>query len=288
MAYKPKQIKSTYGPQGVAKVALSADKKKVRVIFKDEEGDTKPIDLTADNCPDYVQKGTFNVRLSSDKKKMYSMTPLNGVYKSSGSHVTIRHAKDEKPAPKADNFNNLCFNVDVEITAGPCKGMTASYSYSGLHYNFLPVEEDGKSVVGIKGKGSYTKALIEFCDCLGVWDKGAIAWSDNILPIIQKRIIAVDREFQFIIKTEEKTTKSGDTMTLTYIDGILPADDDDEETENEEVTEPAPKSKKASEPKKSSKKPVEDDEDDELPWSEGDEPDDVEDEDNEEDDDFDE
>lgn len=281
--YKMKVVKSQYGPQGVATIALSEDGKKVRLLMRPEEGDEekpKPIILDRDNCPDYVRKGKWYVRLSADKKKLYSTVPLNGVFNSNGSHVTLRHAKDEKPSPKTDNFGNLVFQVDIEITSGDCKGMSASYNYSGLHYNFIPIEDEGKQVVGIKGKGSYTKQLIEFCSVLGIEDKGPIAWRDNILPVLQKRIMSLDRPFQFIIKSEEKTTKAGEVITLVYIDGLIPMDNSDGD-DNDDNTEPEPAQTKSK--MKPSKKPTKD-EDDELPWDK-DEPDDVEDDDDDTEDD---
>jgi hypothetical protein len=272
MVYKMQQVKSQYGPQGEATVNLSEDKKKVRVIFKpvEDEEPSKPIVLDRENCPDYVRKGKFYVRMSADKKKMYSMTPLNGLFNSDGSHVTLRHPKDEKPAPKMDNFQNLCFQVDIEITSGDCKGMSACYPYSGLRYNFIPVEYEGKQVVGVKGDKAPTKMLMNFKDVLGVDEKGPIAWSDNILPVLQKRITTLNRPFQFIVKSEEHTTKAGKVMLVVGIDGLIPMDnatmdDDDEDMDSEPEPTPA---------KKSAKKSKVDD--DELPWGE---PEDVEDDD---------
>ncbi len=70
-----------------------------------------------------------------------------------------------------------------------------------LRYHFGEAEEDGKSVVAYNHpRSKYTPMLIEFCDCTGIWEKGIMPYKDNVLPLLEKRVLNMDKEFQFVIK----------------------------------------------------------------------------------------
>ena len=41
---------------------------------------------------------------------------------------------------------------------------------------------------------------MDFCEAVGLWDKGPMPYKPNILPAMQKRILNNDRKFQVVVK----------------------------------------------------------------------------------------
>jgi hypothetical protein len=100
-----------------------------------------------------------------------------------------------------------------------------------LRYHFSEATEDEKSVVAYSHpKSKYTPMLIEFCDVTGVWERGVMPYKDNVLPLIEKRVMHEDKEFQFLMKGG-------------WVDSFIPIDSpeseelpDDTEEESEDNT----------------------------------------------------
>ena len=62
-----------------------------------------------------------------------------------------------------------------------------------IHYHFGNV--DGYTGY-THNQSKYTPILERFCSVSGVWDKGAITYTDNLLPVLEKRILRADKEFR--------------------------------------------------------------------------------------------
>lgn len=210
MGYKMPRV-STKGPQGIA--ALTEGKKGnktfVRVAFE-ESGDKYFIAKTKDNCPDYVQNGTFYVNLSPDKKSINSMRAVSGQFRGKCTEFVSR--KDEPPVPNTKTiqssrgtFEVVQFGVIITITKGKYKGMDYFLS---LNYDFVPAMVEYPSgsgtmreVAGLrKSKSRYVEMLDNFIMATKAVVKSPIPWSDNILPTMQKRVLQADAEFDFIVK----------------------------------------------------------------------------------------
>ena len=82
-------------------------------------------------------------------------------------------------------------------------------------------------------KSKYTQTLAEFLDITGVWEKGAMKFVPNVLPLLQKRILAAAKQFFVIVKASPNT---GSPFIDTFYAPIQD-DFDDEVDEPEEVEE---------------------------------------------------
>ena len=196
-----KVAKSTKSSGGLAKVEIKGSK--VRVTFKPEKDEElKRYTLEKENCPDYVQEGTFFVNLSANGDKMYSMRPQNGVFKLKFKEFTAQ--KDKEPTPRTmhkGDYSYQIFTSLFEILDGKYAGMIVPGSFS---YNFQEAKEevDGKmrSVAEISHpKSKFTAALIELLTVTGLIQK-QIPFKENLLPLLQKMMLREDRVFSGSIK----------------------------------------------------------------------------------------
>lgn len=219
MGYKPKTIKSDFvrGKSGVATVAFSPDNKKVKVTFKE---DGKAFIVPMSDCPDEIRKGTWFITMSSDEKKVLGIRPANGIFTAKVEKFIANEG--EPPAPRTkvgQDWSYEFFLVLIELISDNAKGMHLPVM---LRYHFGEAEEDGNSVVAFSHpKSKYTPILVEFCDVTGVWNRGPMKYGDNILPIMEKRILREDKKFQVVIKNG-------------YADSFLELDNPDEEEIDEE------------------------------------------------------
>lgn len=196
MAYKPKTLQTNFvrGLSGVAKVAISPDKKKAKVEFK-EDGKA----VIVDEFPSTLTPGTWFVTLDSDDKKVLNHRPANGIFTCKVQKFPA--PEGEQPAPRTKqgaDWSYQYFIALLEIVQGDVKGLIVP---AILRYHFGEAVEDDKSVVAFSHpKSKYTPQLVEFCDVTGVWARGAMAYKDNILPMMEKRILREDRKFQVVMK----------------------------------------------------------------------------------------
>lgn len=208
MAYKPKVISSGGGGiYGNAKIFMSPDKKKVKVVIQDKDGKESKFVLSASDCPKVVRSGEFSVALSKDGKKMYSLYPLDGMF--TGKFVRIQAREGEVPVPQSfqsseGGWGYLHWTPIVVITS-PKEFAGMEVPFRRMRYHFDAVDEEirGKTyqVVGINHQQSkYTAILVDFLDATGVWDNGPMKFSANILPDLQKRMSQADKSFQFVLK----------------------------------------------------------------------------------------
>lgn len=226
MAYKPKVVQSGYkrGDSGIATVRVAGDKSKVKVTF--DEGNKEVI---CTEFPEGLRAGKWYITLDGDNKKVFGYRPVNGLFVGKVNKFVARN--DEVPTPQTHigkDWSYQYFTVLLEITQGDNEGL---FIPCMLRYHFSEAQEDEKSVVAYSHiKSKYTPMLMEFCEVSGVWNKGMMPYKDNILPLIEKRVMHEGKQFQFVIKNG-------------WVDSFIPIDTPvtetmpDEELENEASTE---------------------------------------------------
>jgi hypothetical protein len=213
MAYKPQTLKSQYkrGDNGTAAVKMSPDRSKAKVIFE-ESG----IEFVTTDFPKGMRPGKWFVTMDGDNKKVFSYRPINGVFVGKVQKFVARDG--DIPTPQTHigkDWNYQYFTVLLEITQGDNKGLGIPCM---LRYHFAEAQEEEKSVVAFSHpKSKYTPMLIEFCECAGVWDRGIMPYKDNVLPLIEKRVLHAAKEFQFVMKAG-------------WVDSFIPLDMPETET----------------------------------------------------------
>jgi hypothetical protein len=204
-AYKPKK-KGGSGPQGRAKLTVNPNGTKMQVWFHPElTEDFADKKYVIREWPEWVNSKTFNdvgewmVRMNGEKTKIYSLYPFKAIGVK-GKVQGLAAQKDKPPVPtkKTSQFGEYFqFTVLIDISEGPAKGATVPYT---LRYNFGP-DEDGNTAYTHWGQNSvHSPRLDEFLTISGAWDLGPIEFSDNILPVLQKRMLKADKELVFQIK----------------------------------------------------------------------------------------
>lgn len=223
MVYKPKILQGNFkrGDSGVATVKINGDRTKVKVVFE-ETGK----EIISNEFPKDLRPGKWFITLDGDNKKVFAFRPVNGLFIGKVNKFVAREG--ETPAPQTHigaDWSYQYFTVLLEITKGENKGLSIPCM---LRYHFAEAHEDEKSVVAFSHpKSKYTPMLIEFCDVTGVWEKGVMPYKDNILPYIEKRVLHMGKEFQFVMKGG-------------WVDSFIPIDQPESETlpdEEEELQE---------------------------------------------------
>jgi len=230
MSYKPQTKRgqgSFGGPSGIATIALNKDRSKVKVTIKSKEGEESSYILT--EFPQYLENGTWYVRLNQDKDKFLSAYPANGMLTVKVNKFPAPEGEEPTPKLKEANYEGKAYSyqqftvlLDV-VSPEKLKGVTLPLT---LRYHFDEMTEEIKGkpeqVVAYSHPNSkYTSLLMDFCDAVGFWDKGPMPFKPNILPAMQRRVLANDRKFQVVIK---------DGWVVT----IFAIDNPDEDTKEEE------------------------------------------------------
>ena len=201
MAYRPKTVQSAYkrGDSGIANVQVSGSHDKVRITFEE----TGEVVITTD-FPKGMKAGKWFVTLNSENDKVLGYRPINGMFTGKVQKFVSKEGDDPVPQTKiaknqqGSTYSYQYFTVLLEITQGSNKGLIVP---AMLRYQFGQADEDGKQVVAYTNpKSKYNPILVSFCDVTGVWDKGIMQYKDNILPIMQKRILHENKEFNFVMK----------------------------------------------------------------------------------------
>lgn len=233
MTYKFPTVKNAgYGPRGKAKIQIKGNL--VRVILHEITKDGDEIEhkviLEKKDCPDEVKPGMWYVSLSGDKKKMYSLHPINGMF---NVHVLRFSAKkDEQPVPRVHHSNKYddwySFTPILEFLDGDAKGMTVGYD---LPCNFEPIDAEIKGetvkIVGISHpKSKYTEKLVDFLEVTEAQKAGPMKWVDNPLPKLEHRMLQADAHFKVIMK-------NGFVETV-YLNDALPESEDVPEKEDDD------------------------------------------------------
>ena len=256
MAFPKVEPKYKDGERGEAQV--KGNKKTIKMRF---EKSKNTFSFRRTRATKNLRPGRWYIQLSGDESEIFSFHPWSGSFK---GRVKEFAAKDgEVPVPKTKNvdftkddgthikYQYQYFMVILEVIE-PTKlaGVTIALR---LNYNFLEAkDEQGRSIVGLMSTGARTKDLGDFLKIAGA-DTKPMKWKDNILPVLEKRILNADREFHFIVK-------EGWIDTLYTMDEPVTEDEADWDDSDDEVEEES-----APEPKKEDAVPDNDDED-EIDW----------------------
>jgi len=211
MGYKMKRVKGSggFGSWTTAKVAVSKGKGKAKVSPKDGE----PFIVNLSDLPEGLKAGEWLLRI--DQKEVVDWRPLNGLF--TGKVVEFVSKEGEPPSPqtqhveftrdgKTQSYDYQYFTVLIEIVDGEFAGRKIPMR---LRYKFTAVEEEVKDktveVAALAGYGKYTDQLEDFLQVTGllVNDElvgGPIKWSGNILPTLAKRILRLEKPFNFVLK----------------------------------------------------------------------------------------
>ena len=229
--YRPKVVKESdsKGDNGIA--ALTWSDTKCKIEF--EELDTV-YKVLREDLPEYAQEWSLDaafVTMNGDNETVFSMRPVSGVFTVRTTGFSRQGDADEPPAPQQRTGKYgvyYTFNALLEIVKGKFQG--AIYPFY-LYYKFA----DYDGVVGIKGDGASSMKLMDYLDCVGVWEEGEIEFDDNILPVLEKRIKKAKKMFQIVVKKG-------------YVESVLEVEvETDEEPEPEEEEEVKPKKKQKAE-----------------------------------------
>jgi len=270
MAYQPRSRKNDgykENPKGTARIKWK--KNKLYVWFEDteENGEFADQKYTVRSWPDHVDpeklSGTWYVNLSGkDSEELFGISPLVGMY--TGKVFRFISQEGQPPVPKQKKYtyngkeiSYQYFTVLIEIIDGDrpeAKGMLIPHV---LRYNFGPIEDKNDEEYEMTeytfdgSKAVHTPKLREFLYLVGAWDKGPIKYTDNILPILQKRILKAGKTFKFIVKDGWI-----DNIYEDFAAGAIEDDWDDE-----------PKSKKKKKDKKEEVLVVEEETQEEVDWN---------------------
>lgn len=244
--YKPKRAESAFAPNpnGVATLHLLKDEK-VGVIFSEEnKNDFAGKRYKVGEWPDYmtpklVTDGReYYVRLGNDGKTIFSISPQVGVF--TGICQGFAAKADTAPAPKEKTGKYgayLQFTALMEIVDGDpaCLGMIVPYF---LRYNFGEDEDGNVMYTHWDGDNAiHSPKLDEFLSITGAWADGPIQFTDNILPVLQKRILRQNMKFQFVMKNgwidslvelmQPRVTEVSDPAWEDTADETAPWDEDE-------------------------------------------------------------
>lgn len=185
------------GPQGTANVVVNVEKELVRVSFisGDSEGETFKLDL--EECPESVKTGRFFVSLSGKGDSVYSIRPVVGTFIVKFQKWARRENTPATPKEVVGKFGAYSvMTALLKIVKGDQKGMEIPL---GLAYKFV---DDGSGNVAIptsEKSGTAAEKLINFLEATGVLDE-VLPYTDNILPMLEKKITKKDQPFSVVMK----------------------------------------------------------------------------------------
>lgn len=199
--WKIKPSQSKKGKRGLATVRVS--KTSVKVVFEDDPDNG--YEFALDACPDNVRSGKWLVTLSGQADKMYGFSPIAGAFYMRFVKIACQDGQLPSPMHVSTSFTDPqtkkvvpveydAFTCILEIVKGKDAGLQVPYF---LRYNFGEMEGD---VSFTHGKSKYTKQLQDFMEASGVFAKGPMAYSDNILPALENRMSDKNRIFMVIMK----------------------------------------------------------------------------------------
>jgi len=187
--------------------------------------------------PEYVNPAVlgggklWRVKLDSDETNIFSISPLSGVYLAHVKEFTKKEGsppipKEHKYTFEGELYTYQYFTVLIEILDDPtCAGMILSYR---LRYYFYGDEEGNTGID--KPRSKYTPQLIEFLSLTGVMKGSSIPFTDNILPVLEARILKADAKFKILVK-------NGYIDSLMQLDFIeVPNNDVEEDWGDEDVS----------------------------------------------------
>lgn len=186
---------------GTAAVKIHEGKAYVQIVFKDQNNNDLPLQkltFEKDKYPEYLATGKWKLCCNQQKTEIKNAKPLEGKFIC--KFVEISHEKDQPPKVKSrpDNFRKegvfLFYTLVWEVVKGDFIGAKITFEVDYTYLVPLAVDWNGKLVtaVGVKyvkgDKSSrHAKATKGFIDALGLFDETPMAYSDNVLPALDKR-----------------------------------------------------------------------------------------------------
>jgi len=200
------QTKSNPRMKGLYGVAtIRPGKTAIKVLL--EATETRPeqmFEFALDKAPADIRAGKWFVSIAGDGSQLYSFAPVQGAF--TCKFLKLACPEGQLPAPKhytmtfKDDKGHEgiseydAFTALLEIVDGKDAGLVIPYF---LRYYFGEV--DG-NVAFIKPKSKYTQQLTDFLDATGTFEKGAMAFSENILPALEARLKTANCKVMVIIK----------------------------------------------------------------------------------------
>lgn len=198
MTYKPESIKGSFGLYGQVKI-VAVENGKVRFMFREQDksgslGETLKLLVKVEDCLPVAKIGTWAAQLSSDKCKLYQVRPINGVFL--GKFVEFVAKKDQSPSPTMSSgkpeFQHLICRPLFVLTPDNVANMKVGYRW-GLDYSFAE-GADGFVKYGKQlDRSTHMQEMDEFLTLTGVWDKGAMKYSENLLPYFARRALEANK-----------------------------------------------------------------------------------------------
>lgn len=206
MAYTPPTAPPAYDKIQAPGLVQIKDNEVLVMLFEPEK-DVKKFRISRDKCPSYVKKSRskddyWMLDVAANGSRMNSQRPMDGMF-----DVRVKefaHRNNADPQIRINQqYGSKSFVVILEILSGYEKGMTIPFI---LPFFFAPVEEmvnDQKfTVVGWENhpKSSKMPILQDWAKYTGLFERGPIKWSDNVLPVFAKRVADNNRGFRVVLK----------------------------------------------------------------------------------------
>jgi len=191
------------------------EEKGIKVLWKTDDGETKSETVKLSDCAEGVQEdimqvikqkyeGEFQISFSPDKSAIVNFHPANGQFRVKVKNFPSPEGEDPKPKVYTGKFGDMIkFNSVLEIVS-PLEVLGLTLPMQLFYEKFVPIftEERGKKETGFSsapGNSKHCDMLSDFCDATGLWEFGAIEWSENILPELESRILRLEREFNVVL-----------------------------------------------------------------------------------------
>jgi hypothetical protein len=224
--YKPESVKGSFGLYGVVKI-FSIENGKVKVAFyeTDREGNlseaTIKVFIKAEDCFPVAKVGTWSAQLSSKHDKLYQIRPTSGVFP--GKFKEFVSKKDQPPMPTMSGgkieFQHLIFRPLFVLNREDVKDMVVGYQY-GLDYAFA-TDESGLVKYGKQlDRSTHMQDVDDFLTKVGVWDKGEMKYSDNLLPHFHRRAVDADKSLMIHVEKGFVKTLISDMSDESFDDHI--------------------------------------------------------------------
>jgi len=192
--WKFKESPKQKGLKGIGVIKLT--KNMIKIAMEDSE---EIFEVEYKNAPDNVKAGRWHLSLSADGTRLYGFTPINGAYKMRFKKMAAPDG--QLPAPshvtytwEGKEIEYDAFTIIMEIVEGKDIGLQVPMF---LRYNFE--ETDGVVAISHK-KSKYTTQLLTVLDSTGVFEKGEMQYSENILPALEARMRDKNKLLMVIMK----------------------------------------------------------------------------------------
>ena len=175
-------------------------------------------------------KGKFSFNMNAAKDTLYSIHPAVGIFDVRFDSISMKkdatipepfHKVGDRTTKDGRSYHEdyKGFVANLVITEGDNADMLIPYI---LRYYFQPFEMEGETVAGVTGIGKrYGDQLVGFLDATGLWAQGPMKYSDNLLPLIQKRALALAKDMVVVMKdgwVDSLIAKDAETQEETLDD----------------------------------------------------------------------